>query len=341
MAEQNGPQQSNDTQQPQTQTARTTFSMFHYIALRINILILLHAFNHTVQSSVLPPSGSITIGEIDGVLVFITKNESDENRKCESFIAKKGEIFKSIAIPIKYFDRYSSHKKIENKELQQNVMNVAFRTLSTCIESFKMAWNLSSPCKMSNHLVQQYHPSIAQQTTNSYYSEASPTERCKDQSDKIIKFDYHPLFRKLVIAFKNGIVFFDLKRNQWLQNTLQNESQTDIKDFAISHSGHYLVATCTNGIFLWDLTKRPYRGELIESFSCNAYEKITFSPCDKYIAVHKVHGHSVSIFDFYSKQMVYQHRMIFGIRKIEWIPSTKQNKFCEMTYPVRKVQFFQ
>lgn len=88
--------------------------------------------------------------------------------------------------------------------------------------------------------------------------------------------------------------------------------------------------TCSNGIFLWDLTKRPYRGELIESFSSNAYEKIIFSPCDKYIAVHKVDGHCVRIFDFYSRKMVYQHRMIFGINKIEWIPSTKQNKYCPL-----------
>lgn len=185
----------------------------------------------------LPPPGSITIGEIDGVLVFITKHESEQKRKCEKFVAKKGEIFKSIAIPIKYFDRYSSHKKIENKELQQNVMNVALCTLSNCAKAFKMAWNLSSPCTMSNtNLMKQYHPSIAQQTTNSYYSETSQNERSKDQSDNIIKFDYHPLFKKLVIAFKNGIVFFDLTRNQWLQNTLKNESQTNIKDFSVLSS---------------------------------------------------------------------------------------------------------
>merc|ERR1719251_548576 len=100
----------------------------------------------------------------------------------------------------------------------------------------------------------------------------------------------------MIIAFKHGIVFFDIKRNSWISNALQNESQKNITDFAFSHCGHNLAVICSNGIFLWNLGAKNgnngfiFRGELIEGLQCNTYSKVMYSPCDKYIAVYQPNG---------------------------------------------------
>ena len=43
----------------------------------------------------------------------------------------------------------------------------------------------------------------------------------------------------MAIALKNGVLFFDLKRNQWISNSLQNEDQIEITDFSVWFP-HYL-----------------------------------------------------------------------------------------------------
>eukprot|EP00485_Elphidium_margaritaceum_P013355 CAMPEP_0202730204 /NCGR_PEP_ID=MMETSP1385-20130828/186521_1 /ASSEMBLY_ACC=CAM_ASM_000861 /TAXON_ID=933848 /ORGANISM="Elphidium margaritaceum" /LENGTH=372 /DNA_ID=CAMNT_0049396477 /DNA_START=529 /DNA_END=1647 /DNA_ORIENTATION=+ len=154
-----------------------------------------------------------------------------------------------------------------------------------------------------------------------------------DKSDAIIKFDYHPLYRKLAIAFKHGVVFFDLKKNNWIGNTLQHEQQTDITDFKFSHSGHLLCVACSSGVFVWELS--TFRGELIADglmMHGGGDKAVTVSPCDKYMAVYQrgSGGCCVRVYDLYTNRMVYQHRMWHCIESVEWVASTKYNKFCPL-----------
>ena len=84
-------------------------------------------------------------------------------------------------------------------------------------------------------MVKKHVPSIGQQSmsSNNGYDCGDVFQQSQDRSDDIIKCLYHPLYRKVIIAFKHGIVFFDLKSNSWQPNSLQNELQTDITDFAV------------------------------------------------------------------------------------------------------------
>ena len=98
----------------------------------------------------------------------------------------------------------------------------------------KSSWNISSPLIntiYSNKLIIKHNPTMSyQQSSTSNYELNHNINRSND----IIKFDYHPLYNKIIIAFKNGIIFFDCSKNYFLPNTLQNHLQTNITDFAVN-----------------------------------------------------------------------------------------------------------
>eukprot|EP01084_Bolivina_argentea_P077970 141477_1 len=197
----------------------------------------------------LPPESSLTLGEVENNLIYIEEKQSseDEARIIHSFVERKGLLFKWIRIPIQYFERYSSSKLIEsnsnlitnNTFVQDNVMEA----LTKCTAQLRKIWNLASPFNdkvTSNHLLFKHNPSITQQIHSDY----SMSSHASFNANSIIKFDYHPLHRQIIVAFKNGIVFFDMKRNAWIPRVLHNENQVNITDFAFSDSGLLLAVTC-------------------------------------------------------------------------------------------------
>eukprot|EP01083_Nonionella_stella_P219378 785923_1 len=123
----------------------------------------------------MPPSNSITLGEIENKLIYITPNQP-EKATINNFIDKKGIIFKSIGIPSKYFDRYSSNNSIENKQNEQQnkmkpIINLTISTFQLCYSYLIQSWNLASPNNhkiTSNKLIIKHKPSITQQATNYY-----------------------------------------------------------------------------------------------------------------------------------------------------------------------------
>ena len=122
--------------------------------------------------------------------------------------------FDSSQTPKRYFDRYSSPKP--------SFLNPP--PLSIILDYFRSAWHLASPFHDApiadyNVIPRQYpSPSVNQQNT----------ANIKPINVDIIKFEYHPLSQTMVIALKNGILFFDLRRNQWSSNSLSNENQIEI-----------------------------------------------------------------------------------------------------------------
>ena len=114
-------------------------------------------------------------------------------------------------------------------------------------------------------------------------------------------------------------------------------------DFAISeftqfsHCGHRLAVICKNGLFLWELRPNQgsytFRGQLARTGSKlkgQSMNRVVFSPCDKYVALHQTGGRTVEIYDVYSNTKVYRHQIWHPIRQIEWIPSTKENRYCPL-----------
>ena len=59
-------------------------------------------------------------------------------------------------------------------------------------------------------------------------------------------------------------------------------------------------------------------------------DRVAFSPCDKYVALHRVGGRTVEIYDVCCNTKVYRHQIYQRIRRIEWIPSTKENRYCPL-----------